>query len=150
MREKFRKSEANRVLVDWARNMRQGYEDLRASSMDFSDFVYGGGRVHIPDDYSLEEKYCLHEMMLIHKDEPDLYRVADLEYIKQATWYGNCREYGGWYSVELQGKVPVTKDKLNRDDFLRYVQVEYRISKTQFYNRLNRLQRRIYNNVVMI
>lgn len=134
------------MLIDWAANMREGYTNLGVSSVGFADYIGVPSGSSYREDYSLEEKLCLNEMMIIRVTDQDLYKVASLEYIEQSRWIGDCRIAKGW--IDNNGnKNKVAKP--NRSDFIDYANKVHGINKNTYYNRLNKLQRRIYERVVI-
>jgi len=132
------------VLVEWARNMRAGYVNLKASGVKFDG---NGGDGYIEGDYSPEEKLCLNEMTFIRVNEVSIYKVAELEYINQAMWLGDCRIKGGWYDNDMT-KYEVIKP--TRLDYLNYIHRTFGINKNTYYRRLDSLQSQVYKNVVMM
>ncbi|MDT8282522.1 MAG: hypothetical protein RQ982_06865 [Gammaproteobacteria bacterium] len=129
MKKSFPKSEANRCLVRWAYNMRQGYENIGYQSFDFSDYVSSGGHSLYVDDYSYEEKLCLSEMTAIRVGYPWLYIVAELEYLKQSPWIADCRDNRGWWSDD--GFMFYSVAKPARSDFLKMISYKYGMGKSE-------------------
>lgn len=146
MKRQYLKSEANRCLVQWARNMRKGYGMLGCKSMSFDDYVYSSSP--LIDDYTDEESLCLSEMAKIAEGDTDLYLLADLEYIKQSEWIGDCVHRGGWWDGE--GIHFHVVAKATRADFIKMVSIKYGVGKSEYYRRLKALQKRVFDNVVMV
>lgn len=144
MSRKFKEAEAERALMQWARNIQKGYENLGAHSIDYSDF--SAGRATVTDDYSPQEQRCLKEMNRLSEDEPTLHKVAMLEYVWQSLWFAECRDNGGWREDITHVFHEVVEP--SRAEYMKYTKANHSVSKTQYYNRRKRLIYTIGENVV--
>lgn len=93
-------------------------------------------------DLTETEAVVLRYMALLPNGNPRLYLVAKLTYLEEQAWYGHTRANGGWRDLHSYSFTRCTKP--TRLDWLKYVEANYQIPKSTYYDLLNQLRHRVF------
>lgn len=136
-------SEAERALINWARNLRDDYTyRLRYKSHSPEQSLAGGSGVDNAErKLELIDALCNDEMMQVRQTDDVMYHVAVLEFNHLDSWIANCRRNKGWR--ELITGVWHSVRNPYKSHFLEYVKANEKIDSTTYYNKLSRLKKRV-------
>ena len=129
---KSHRAQANRCLEQWAINNRRGYVNLKPRSQS----LMPSGTTE-PEISELEER-CLVFMMSLKSIDEESHRAASLNYEKKGGWFADVNTNGGWREFNGHKFHVVTEPKTN--DFIKYIDVNFGIKKTRYYNLLNKVE----------
>ena len=144
--KKSRESEGERWLIWWARQAERGYVDNGYPHKSPEQALTPGDRAGFVPEATKHEIKCMEIVNKLNVKHHDLYVLVTMEYRRQGEFFYRCRENGGWYCHLTKTFNSVKEPK--RLDFLRYVQANYRIKKTSYYNMLKRAQRKVADHVL--
>lgn len=143
MSKTYRESDAERVLMDWARNQRQVYGGNGYPTHSPEQSLAGGGGKDTGErDYTLQESLCNREMLLIKRDDDVMHTVAVKEFGEKDWWIAKCRNDGGW-AEKVTGIWHVV-DEPRKSHFRKHCKIDYGIAESTYYNKLKRLKKRIW------
>lgn len=130
---------ADRALRDWARTITSQGEDLGFPHMSPEQRLLPSQKGPTYELTDAEERVL--QFMATLKDEK-LIKVAVLAYLEEQAWYGRVRVNGGWRDLHNYTFVICRKPK--KVDWLKYVEANYGISKTTYYDLLSKLRHRVF------